>query len=323
MLTALALLALAAPPKFGAWVLLDDGGKSFASFQAHAEQFDSVSGQFYSLTEDGLVGHVAGIEEETYRKFTKFAHDHHVDVFGLVGDGGLGTAGVQKFLSDPARMERHAEALANICVADKLEGVDLDYECMQAEDKDNYSAFVETLAKKLHRRHKLLTIALCAKDTEPGDWSGSQSQDYARIGKAVDRARIMTYDQNEESGPAGPVASLDWVKRCMAHTLDLIPRQKVELGIPAYGYDWSAPKAHGIDWTDFSALPGAATAPRDPVSQEFALPTATGTAWFCDSVSEAPKLALAASLGLRGTYMWVCGSEDPKWWDALKTGTKK
>jgi len=322
MLAGLAFLVFASHSKFGAWVLLDDGGRSEARFEQHADCFDSVSGQFYSCTKDGLVEHVRGIKEETYKNLIGFARKHHVDVFGLVGDGGLGAAGVEYFLSDPVRMGLHADALVNAAVADRIAGIDLDYESMKAEDKDNYSLFVETLAEKLHRRHKLLTIALCAKDTEPGDWSGSQSMDYVRIGKVVDRARIMTYDQHEEGGPAGPVADIAWVKLVMNHALTLIPKEKLELGIPGYGYNWSPPKASGIDWTKFSALPGADKAGRDPASNELLLPTTGGAAWFCDSVSESPKLDLATSLGLRGVYMWVSGSEDPKWWDVVKPWTR-
>jgi spore germination protein YaaH len=317
MLAVVALLALLPLPKFGAWVLLDDGGASEARFEAHASCFDSVTGQFYTCTKDGLIAHQAGIQEDSFKRFVDFAHKHHVAVFGLVGDGGLGTAGVEYFLGDPVRRGLQADALCDAAVADHVEGIDLDYESMKAQDKDNFSLFVETLADKLHRRHKLLAMAVCAKDTEPGDWSGSQSEDYARIGKAVDRARIMTYDQHEEGGPAGPVADLTWVQSVMAHALSLIPRKKLELGIPAYGYNWTPPKAVGVDWTQFSALPGADKAGRDSASNELLLQLPGGTAWFCDAVSEKPKLDLAASLGIRGVYMWVMGSEDPKWWDIL------
>jgi len=319
MLAALALLALSSHPKFGAWVLLEDDGNSEARFEAHADCFDSVSGQFYSCTKDGLVEHVQGIKVESFKHLVDFGRKHRVAVFGLVGDGGLGAAGVEYFLNDPVKMAAHADALVNIAIADKVAGIDLDYESMKAEDKDNYSKFVEVLGEKLHRKHKLLTIALCAKDTEPGDWSGSQSMDYARIGKAVDRARIMTYDQHEQSGPAGPVADLAWVKKVMDHTLSLIPKEKVELGIPGYGYDWTPPKPRGVNWTQFSAIPGADKAGRDPASNELLVQTTGGSAWFCDAVSEKPKLDLAAQLGLRGVYMWVSGSEDPKWWDVLKS----
>jgi spore germination protein len=323
VLPLLALLALAPQPKFGAWVLLDDDGTSFARFRAHASCFDSVSGQFYSCTRDGLIEHVKGIDEATFKSFTDFARKNRVAVFGLVGDGGQGTRGVEYFLSDPVRRELQADALCKAAVADHIAGIDLDYESMKAEDKENFSLFVEILAQKLHQRHKLLTIALCAKDSEPGDWSGSQSEDYARIGNVVDRARIMTYDQHEDSGPAGPVADLGWVKGVMDHAMSLIPKQKLELGIPAYGYNWSSPKARGVNWSDFSSLPGADKAGRDPTSNELVLPTADGSAWFCDAVSEKPKLELAASLGIRGVYMWVMGSEDPKWWDVMKSWGRK
>lgn len=314
----MALVLFAFRPKFGAWVLLDDDGTSLSRFEAHSACFDSVSAQFYSCTKDGLIEHAHGIPDDTFKGLTDFAHKHRIDVFGLVGDGGLGSAGVEHFLSDPVRRGLQADALCNAAIADNIRGIDLDYESMKPEDRDNFSLFVEALADTLHRHHKLLTIALCAKDTEPGDWSGSQSEDYARIGKAVDRARVMTYDEHEESGPAGPVADMPWVQRVMDHAMSLIPKKKLEIGIPGYGYNWSTPKAYGVNWTQFSALPGADKAGRDPVSNELLLTTAGGSAWFCDAVSEAPKLDLAAKLGVRGVYMWVMGSEDPKWWDVMK-----
>jgi spore germination protein YaaH len=309
-------------PKFGAWVLLDDDGTSFNRFVAHTSCFDSVSGQFYSCTKDGLVGHVSGIPEDRFKNLVTYAHKHHVAVFGLVGDGGLGSAGVEYFLNDPVRLRAHAVALATAAVADKVDGVDLDYESMKAQDKDNFSTFVEATSEELHKRHKLCTIALCAKDTEPGDWSGSQSEDYTRIGKVVDRARVMTYDEHEEGGPAGPVADLAWVRRVMNHALETIPSKKLEIGIPAYGYNWSKPKAHGINWAAWTALPNYDQATRDPISNELILRTADGTAWFCDSVSEKPKLDLARELDVRGVYMWVMGSEDPKWWDLFPPASK-
>ena len=67
MLSLLALIVLSPRSKFGAWVLLDDGGKSAARFESHVECFDSVSAQFYSCTKDGLIEHAAGIPEHTFK----------------------------------------------------------------------------------------------------------------------------------------------------------------------------------------------------------------------------------------------------------------
>lgn len=323
VLAALSLLVVGHLPKFGAWVLLDDDGTSVSRFEAHVDCFDSVTGSFYSCTSDGVVKHDRGIKEDAFKSFTEFAHKHHIAVFGLVGDGGLGSPGVEFFLGGPVRMERHAEALCEAVIADGIDGLDLDYESMKPEDRDNFSSFVELVAKMLHQHHKLLTMAVCAKDTEPGDWSGSQSEDYKRIGAAVDRARIMTYDQHEESGPAGPVADLAWVKRVMDHALSLIPKEKLEIGIPGYGYNWSPPRPRGVNWTQFSRLPGADQSGRDPASNELLLKLPRGEAWFCDAVSEQPKLDLAVQLGVHGVYMWVMGSEDPKWWDLWKPAPRQ
>ena len=82
MLVALASVAIAPRLKFGAWVLLDGDSASKAPFEQCVECFDSVSGQFYSCTKDGLVEHVSGFKENTIKSFTVFAHGHRVPVLG-------------------------------------------------------------------------------------------------------------------------------------------------------------------------------------------------------------------------------------------------
>ena len=69
--------------------------------------------------------------------------------------------------------------------------------------------------------------------------------DYAAIGKAVSAVLLMTYDYGYASGPAQAVAPLPQVRETLRYAVTRIPREKILLGIPNYGYNWPLPYEAG------------------------------------------------------------------------------
>ena len=56
--------------------------------------------------------------------------------------------------------------------------------------------------------------------------------DYAALGRAADRVRVMAYDEHNCFTGRGPVSSLPWVRQVVAYTLENIPASKVEARRP-------------------------------------------------------------------------------------------
>jgi len=65
----------------------------------------------------------------------------------------------------------------------------------------------------------------------------SSAFDYAAIGKYADWVQIMTYDEHWSGGTPGPIASLPWVENVIKYAITVIPKEKILLGVAAYGYD--------------------------------------------------------------------------------------
>ena len=317
------LLLSPAPPKVSAWLIFGDGGHSLGTFVEHASLLSSVSGKWYESAPDGAVQRSKGGSEGERAQALTAAHANNVEIYGLVANPGFDPASVEAFLSDPAKTKAHVDALVSDAIEDGLDGIDVDYESLKAGDRNGFSSFVEQLGKALHRSHKALAIALHPKTSETGNWDGAQAQDWKRIGAAADYVRVMCYDQHWESSEAGPVADIAWVKQVVAFALTEIPKNKLDIGVPAYGYDWVGKKGRSLDWDDFHALPGSDGAVRDPGSQELTLHHGDGFAWFCDNVSEALKLDLAKQLGVHGVAVWRIGSEDPGWWEMVQKSVSR
>lgn len=323
LLTLIALAIAATPPKlkFSAWVVLWDGGEAVKSFEQKASRIDEINVDWISMDKQGSPVRAALVTEQLKQRIFKTAHLHHIKTFGLAanssGDDFNGDY-VHTFLADPQKSDMHARALVDIVVKDGLDGLDLDYESLKAEDRDRFSDFVALLAQHLHAKKKLLSIAVHAKEGEPGNWNGAQAQDWTALGKAVDRFRIMGYDEHETGSVAGPVASTPWIKRVLAFAVSVVPKGKIDLGIPGYGYDWSKKPVASLDWPDFQRALAGRNPIRDAASSELTFNYPEGGAiWFADGASIAPKIEEARRLGIRGLVLWRLGSEDPDLWNYL------
>ena len=59
-----------------------------------------------------------------------------------------------------------------------------------------------------------------------------------RSAKSVDLICLMTYDQNTRWTTPGPVAGWQWTLDNINYALQVVPKEKLSLGIPLYGYHW-------------------------------------------------------------------------------------
>src|SRR5690606_33046625 len=104
--------------------------------------------------------------------------------------------------------------------------------------RNNLTAFVERAAKRMREAGLEVSIAVPSKtwDDPHNGWSGAF--DYRRIGEAVDRVILMTYDEHGFVSGPGPIASSPWVENVVKYAVSQIPAEKVFVGLAGYGFDW-------------------------------------------------------------------------------------
>lgn len=308
--------------KMTGWLVYWDGSGSLAAFAKRAPLMDQVMAEAYVVTEAGDAVRRPLPTAEQRRETLRIAKEHNVKVFAMVSNyltekGGFVAEPVQAFLRTPDTRRAHAEALAKLAKEDGYHGIDLDYESLKEADRETFSAFVEEMARVARREKLLLSIAVHPKTEEPGTWDGPKAQDYARLGKAVDVFRIMTYDFSWAGSEAGPIAPIGWVEQVMAFAASVIPSSKLELGLPGYGYDWEGKQGRSITYADWRALLAKESGAVRHESGEMTLRYGSRTAFFADGESTRGKFAIARRLGLRGTALWRLGSEDPFTWEVF------
>lgn len=216
-------------------------------------------------------------------------------------------------------MEVQQTLIANILdtIAQKgFRGVDIDFEYILAEDRVLFAEFVANMRTAVNAAGYPVSVALAPKtsDNQPGLLYGGK--DYALLGEAADSVLLMTYEWGYTYGPPMAVAPVNKVREVVDYAITRIPVEKINLGIPNYGYDWPLPYERGVTKArtisntqaveiaiennaviefDQVAMSPHFTYERDGIAHEV---------WFEDVRSLREKFSLVQEYNLRGVGYW-------------------
>ena len=202
-------------------------------------------------------------------------------------------------------------------IAEKgYEGVDIDFEYILAEDRIPFAEFVANVRSAVNSVGFPVSVALAPKiaDNQPGLLYGGK--DYALLGEAADSVLLMTYEWGYTYGPPMAVAPINKVREVVDYAITRIPVEKINLGIPNYGYDWPLPyergvtKAQTISNTEAIeiAIANNAVIEFDEVAMSphfsYEKDGIAHEVWFEDARSMREKFSLIQEYNLRGAGYW-------------------
>lgn len=125
-------------------------------------------------------------------------------------------------------------------------GVDIDFEYILAEDRDAFTEFVRIMTETLNEADYVVSVALAPKTSAAQQGLLYEGKDYASLGEVANNVLLMTYEWGYTYGPPMAVAPINKVREVVEYAITEIPVEKINLGIPNYGYDWPLPFVRGI-----------------------------------------------------------------------------
>lgn len=196
-------------------------------------------------------------------------------------------------------------------------GLSIDFEYIYPEDKQNYVDFISNVVNRLRPLGYSVSAALAPKLSADQTGLLYEAHDYPAIGALVDHVILMTYEWGYLRGPAMAVAPIDKVQKVLNYATSVIPSEKILMGMPNYGYDWTLPFVKGstarILTNDGAVLLAAkvgASIRYDKISQApfFNYYAANGKrheVWFDDARSIEARLELVDIYDLGGVSYWT------------------
>ncbi|MBU8915178.1 glycoside hydrolase family 18 protein [Bacillus sp. FJAT-29953] len=228
--------------------------------------------------------------------------------------GGFSPELVHQAINNPTARTNLVNNITNLVTNRGYGGVNIDFERVLAVDRDLYTGFLRELRDRLKLLGRTLTVAVPAKTSEEIPWL--KGYDFGGIGSVVDFMFIMAYDFHHAGSEPGPVASIPDVRRTIEFAISNVPRRKIIIGVPLYGYDWVIPYRPGSVAPAISNQDAVETAMRfqSPIqySTEWESPSfryrdqggVTHEVWFEDVRSMAAKMMLVRDYGLQGIGAW-------------------
>ena len=159
--------------------------------------------------------------------------------------GGFNSDVAHAILTDEAAQSNLIADLRRELAAGGYAGVIFDFEYIYPNDRESYNQFLRRVTELMHQDGYLVMTCLAPKISDTQAGTLYEAHDYAAHGQIVDYIILMTYEWGYTYGPAMAVAPIDQVRRVLDYAVTRIPSEKILLGMPNYGYDWTLPFVQG------------------------------------------------------------------------------
>jgi spore germination protein YaaH len=236
----------------------------------------------------------------------------------------FGSSNLTTFLSNATARQTCIDSLVSLVQLRGADGVNIDFEGLPSSQKANFTAFMNSLSNTFHTKipGSIVSVALPSVD-----WSNAF--DVAAM-TTTDEFYIMGYDYYYSSSTtAGPTGLLYygslWYAQCASKSINDylikgIPKSKLFLAVPYYGYEWgTVSNAFNASTTGTGTSRTYSTAKNNAVIYGYNYETQSQSAyymynsggwkqcWYDDSTSLSKKYDVVLQRDIGGIGIWALG----------------
>ena len=290
------------------WVV-HSSSTSVNNFYKYHDKFVWVSPTWYYVDGNGGL-----IDRGVKSDFIKNCREWGIKLIPLVANYEFSREIIHRILTIPEVREKAIENIVKEVLEKEYDGINIDFENIPSEDRDHLTEFMRLLYEKMHAHGKLVTQAVGA----------GYVYDHENLAKYNDLIIIMAYGYHWSGSAPGPIAPLYWLNDLIDNLLRKVPKEKLVLGVPLYGFDWPPQgRASAVTYEDaiwianhygvkvtFDWKSGEATFKYKAVD-------GVHEVWFQIAKSIELRIKLAKEKGLDKIAVWRVGQEDPKTWSVI------
>lgn len=245
--------AMYKPFEVSGWIPYWRAATGTADTLPNLDTLTEVNPFVYTLKSDGTFLDNGALDQEPWLTLREEAKKRNIRFIPTVmtSNGDL----VHAIMSDTTRRIALEDYIAGLVKEKDFDGIDIDFEGKKAATKEYFSTFLKGLAMRMGDKWIMCTIETRTPFEDryygtqiPAD-AGIFANDLQAIGKYCDRVRIMTYDQqgidqklvaeyDSRAQLYAPVGDPAWVEKVVGLMSRDIPKNKMMIGIPTYGYEY-------------------------------------------------------------------------------------
>jgi len=269
--------------------------------------------------------------------YMKWAKDNNLHIWGLFSND-FDPEKTHEAFKDFKTRQKIIRQLLQYSETYQLDGINIDIENVYEEDGPLITQFVKESVPYFHRAGLIVSMDITFI-SDSGMWSRFYERE--KLKNVVDYMVVMAYDEHWATSPqAGSVASLPWVESNLQRLLEVVPADRLILGIPLYARIWKeaeteggnvevSSSAHDMDFIQNWLRNHDVKVTYDEHSgQNYGeyrddKEKATYKVWIEDATSLSKRVQLVHQYKLAGVATWSRSFSDEKAWSSIHDSLKQ
>jgi len=272
----------------------------------------------YSFTEEGYA--YIQVEDEQVVGMSKDLGMQPLLCIRNLKDGDFSAELVGNVFANSNYRTNLARSIVNSVDQKGYAGVSIDFEFVPPSHRINFELFLQELKNNLGER--ILHVNVHAKTADVPTNPIIGAYDYDVIGEIADIVAVMTIDYGYPTGPPEPISPFWWMEEVIRFSLTKIPKEKMQVSFPMYGYDKTIPSFEttalsALDAQNLSIsrwLPIQYQERSQSPSYRYVKNNTQHEVWFEDIRSYKAKYELLDAYNLLGTTFWQIRFRFPQNW---------
>lgn len=197
----------------------------------------------YGIEEDGEL--IDADDEELIELARQYGTAPIMLVASLNEEGKFSNALSTRVLTNEQARSTLIEEIAATLARKRYAGVEIDFEYVSGENAVAYVNFIRELRERIAPEGYLTFVALAPKTSSDQAGLLYEGHDYRALGEAADAVFLMTYEWGYTYGPPMAVSPVNKVTEVVDYAVSEISPEKIRMGMPNYGYNWTLPFVQG------------------------------------------------------------------------------
>jgi len=305
---------------FSAWLPWWDEQRVVQSLGNAQGKLEEISPIWYKLSDNGLLDTNPSVAKDIITQRASSSGMILIPTINNETNSGFDPKRVSFFLQNKNVQTTFINTLIASALQNGYKGWDIDWEQKNPKDKDAFTGFIQSLADALHTSHLQLTVTVQAKTGDAKNPDENTAEDWKALSPYADHIRIMAYDFHYDTSDPGAITPLDDLEAVLDYAVKEIPKDKIALGLPLYGYDWDNKKGEAIQYEDgmkrIKQYKGSFEydSQSEEVVGKYTTLITPHTLWFTDTKSILRMLYIAYNYDVTNIIFWRLGGEDPTLW---------
>jgi len=311
---------------FATWIPWWDEDRVITSLETLPKSvIEVISPIWYNLAQDGTL--TTNPSTNLRSNIASIASSSGIMILPTINnESGNGFDGnrVSLFLKNKEMQSAFISKAISLAKINGYIGWDIDWEQKNPSDKQAFSDFIQYASQQFHKNNLKLVVSVEAKTDSSDTTDSSASEDWEALSENADQIRVMAYDFHYDKSDPGAITPLDELEAVLNYATQTIPKNKIVLGVPLYGYDWDNKIGQSVQYADAMSVivKNSGSVTRDKDSEELVGQYGTlfspHTLWFLDQKSILRILYIANNYDINQFVFWRLGGEDPEVWNLKK-----